>query len=328
MKDRTSTAEICRRILAEFPDHSKRALGRLVYSRFPARFATVEAAYWAIRSVCPGFPKQSTKSEVARRPASQVGRPPLPASLAEPWEPFRIGAGRLLVLSDVHVPYHDPAALEAALAHGDGFRPTVVLLNGDAVDFHAISRFASNPEDRDFAGEVAAIRALLAHLRSRYPSARIVYKLGNHEERWWTYLWGKAPELLGCSFATIETVFDAAKYRVEVVQDGRIVMAGKLPILHGHEWRGGISTPVNPARGAFLKAISCVMQGHLHRSSEHSETTLECRLISTWSTGCLCDLRPAYARINRWNHGFATIDVDNGGEYTVANRRILDGRVL
>lgn len=325
---KTPTAELCRRILEEFPSHSKRALGRVAYSRHPERFKDLAAACWTIRSVSPGGPKRAIKSKVARRPASEAGHPPLPDSKAEPWEPFAIDSGRVLVMSDIHVPYHDRRALDAALALGDTFKPSVVLLNGDAVDFHSISRFVCNPEERDLAGEVKAIRELLAHLRARFHKARIIFKLGNHEERWWHYLWGKAPELLGCSFATIESVFDTAANGVEIVQDGRIILAGKLPILHGHEWRGGISTPVNPARGAFLKAIACVMQGHLHRSSEHSETTLEDRLISTWSTGCLCDLRPAYARINRWNHGFATIEVSSSGDYDVANKRVLNGKVL
>lgn len=325
---KTTNAEICRSLLEEFPNHSKRALAAVAYKRFPARFMSFEAARRQIRFYAPNGASDRTHSKTPRRPDSEVSRPPLPESLAKPWEPFCIASGRILVLSDIHVPYHDRRAVEAALSHGDAFRPDVVLLNGDAVDFHSISRFLCNPEERDLGGEIKAIRELLAHIRARFPKARMVYKLGNHEERWWTYLWSKAPELLGCRFATIESVFDADRLRVEIVQDGRIVMAGKLPILHGHEWRGGISTPVNPARGAFLKAIACVMQGHLHRSSEHSETTLEDRLISTWSTGCLCDLRPAYARINRWNHGFATIEVDNAGSYEVANKRILNGRVL
>ena len=324
-----TNAEICRAILAEFPDHSKRRLAALLYSRHPERFVSVESARRQVRHYSPdNLGVRHIKSKIQRRPASEVAHPPIPESKAQPWEPFSLGEGRILVLSDIHVPYHDRAALDAALAYGDEFKPWVVLLNGDAVDFHSISRFLCNPEERDLAGEVQAIRALLAHIRSRFSRARIVFKLGNHEERWWSYVWGKAPELLGCSFATLETVFDAEKYGVEIVRDGRIVLAGKLPILHGHEWRGGISTPVNPARGAFLKAISCVLQGHLHRSSEHSESTLEDRLISTWSTGCLCDLRPAYARINRWNHGFATIEVGADGSYNVSNKRILQGRVL
>jgi len=330
MSDRISNAQICREFLERFPFHALNAVARAVYAKHPHRWKDYAAARWCVRSVSPGniMSKNSIHSTALRRPKSEVQIPPLPESQAKPWVPFKLGAEKILVLSDIHVPFHDPVALNAALEHGDKVNPSVVLLNGDAVDFHSISRFLCNPEERDLAGEIKAIRELLAHLRARFQKARIIYKLGNHEERWWAYLWGKAPELLGCSFATFDSLVESEKHGIEVVQDGRIIMAGKLPILHGHEWRGGISTPVNPARGAFLKAIACVMQGHLHRSSEHSETTLEDKLISTWSTGCLCDLKPAYARINRWNHGFALIDVDKSGAFQVHNKRILKGAVL
>lgn len=330
MSKRITNAQICREALEEFPSHPIQAIARAVYKRHRGRFKDVEAVRWYLRAVAPGsMPGRGLrKSGTQRRPVQEVSHPPIPETRAKPWLPFHLPAGRILVLSDIHVPFHDPAALEAALAHGDKVKPDCVFLNGDAVDFHSISRFLCNPEERDLAAEIEAIRGLLAHIRARFKKARIVYKLGNHEERWWHYLWGKAPELMGCSFSSFEALIEADKHGVEVVDDGRIVMAGKLPILHGHEWRGGISTPVNPARGAFLKAISCVMQGHLHRSSEHSETTLEDKLISTWSTGCLCDLRPAYARINRWNHGFAVIDAASDGSFQVHNKRILKGAVL
>ena len=47
----------------------------------------------------------------------------------------------------------------------------------------------------------------------------------------------------------------------------------------------------------------------------HSETT-------AWSTGCLCNLRPEYAKFNRWNHGFAFVDIDKSGEFEVHNYKI------
>ena len=46
-----------------------------------------------------------------------------------------------------------------------------------------------------------------------------------------------------------------------------------------------------------------------------------------FSTGCLCDLRPAYAVLNKWNHGAALVDVHAGGEFDVQNFRIADGKV-
>jgi hypothetical protein len=43
--------------------------------------------------------------------------------------------------------------------------------------------------------------------------------------------------------------------------------------------------------------------------------------------GCLCDLSPDYAIVNRWNHGFAIVDIDEDGSFEVHNHKIIDGRV-
>jgi hypothetical protein len=105
-------------------------------------------------------------------------------------------------------------------------------------------------------------------------------------------------------------------------------MAGKLPILHGHEWFGGFAPPVNPARGLFLKAKESCIIGHHHRSSEHSEKNLSGQVTTTWSTGCLCGLQPEYAPYNNYNHGFAHVIVSSDGNYQVKNIRIIDYKIV
>jgi len=112
------------------------------------------------------------------------------------------------------------------------------------------------------------------------------------------------------------------------VEDQRPVMAGKLPILHGHELPKGVSAPVNPARGAFMRTLSTVLVGHSHRSSGHAESDMWHDETFCWSTGCLCDLTPEYARINRWNWGFALATVHEDQSFDVENLRITaDGKV-
>jgi hypothetical protein len=51
------------------------------------------------------------------------------------------------------------------------------------------------------------------------------------------------------------------------------------------------------------------------------------KLITTWSTGCLCNLNPDYMVLNKWNHGFAFVEVGSNGDFTVKNHRIYKGRV-
>src|SRR5574343_300047 len=72
-------------------------------------------------------------------------------------------------------------------------------------------------------------------------------------------------------------------------------MAGKLPILHGHEVRR-MAMAVNPARGLFMRLKSWGMCGHCHKTSEHTERDIRGTILTTWSVGCLCDLSPVYRR--------------------------------
>ncbi len=99
--------------------------------------------------------------------------------------------------------------------------------------------------------------------------------------------------------------------------------------IHGHEYVGGISAPVNPARGLFLKAKVSTFQGHNHQTSEHTEPTLTGKMVTTWSLGCLSELHPAYMPLNKWNHGFAEVDLDpNGEDFEFNNKRIFKGKIL
>jgi hypothetical protein len=71
-----------------------------------------------------------------------------------------------------------------------------------------------------------------------------------------------------------------------------------------------------------LRLLHTVLEGHGHRTSGHAESDMWHRETFCWSTGCLCDLTPEYARVNRWNWGFATVTVDTAGSFDVDNYRI------
>ena len=108
--------------------------------------------------------------------------------------------------------------------------------------------------------------------------------------------------------------------------DKRIIQAGKLNILHGHEFPGG-SGGVNPARSMFLKACDSILVGHFHKTSSHTETTLQGDVITTHSIGHLGEASPLYMPYNKWNHGFATLDLNVDGTYHLQNLRIVKGQI-
>lgn len=318
------------RLCKKFPDAPSRTLAKRIAAECKVTVETARASVRVVRGQHGDSKRKKTVDKSMFRPARKAGeKPQLPPSLAKKWEPFELGTGiRVGILSDVHIPYHDEQALAAAVTYLRKRRPDVLLLNGDFADFYTISRYTKNPKKRNFKREVKLLRHGLEWLRSQFKSARIVYKLGNHDERWDHWLWNHAPEISDLPQVRLPAILGAKKHGIEFVGDGRPVMAGKLAIFHGHELAGGPFVPAMPARSAFLRTTASVMVGHHHRTSTHTQPNWKHEEIACWSVGCLADLNPEYSRVNSHNWGCAEIDVDSAGEFDVQNLRINSDYVV
>jgi predicted phosphodiesterase len=260
-------------------------------------------------------------------PAPEAGGAALPEPVDEPYEEFDATLpGQWLILNDCHIPYHDRRTIELAVREARQRGVVGVLLNGDIMDCAGISNHYREPNVTRIEEELEKGLQFFAWLRASLPGARIVYKAGNHEERWPRYLTSAAPELFGMKQLQLPALLTLADYGVEWVDECRVIMLGKLHCVHGHEFRGGGG--VMPARWLFLRSASTAICGHFHRTSDFHETALDRRQYGSWSVGCACHLYPRWLRQNKWNHGFAFVEVATNRHFTVTNRRILrDGTV-
>lgn len=324
-----TAGDIATELVAEMPDHPARSLAKILRERC-GRAMSIERARGMINYRLGKDGKDKRKWARYPRPDRKPGQlVEMPKSKAEPWTPYVLEVvGRVGILSDIHVPYHSDVALAAAVDYLRGQQLAALVLNGDVADFYTISRWVKNPAMRNLKAELGQVRQLLAWIRQEFPSIPIVYKLGNHEERWTHWLWQHAPEICDEPEMGLRAWFHLDEHGIDLVDDQRPVMAGKLPILHGHELPKGLTNPVNMARGAFLRTLSTILVGHGHRTSGHAESNLWHEEVFCWSQGCLCDMNPEYARVNRWNWGFATVDIHAAGDFDVENLRITaDGKV-
>lgn len=325
-------------LLKKFPDAGSRTIATIAYKAHPEMWPSAEHCRQGVlyrRGLKGKGDHKKAEHGYGEffRDKSESGAVfdtlPEPTSVFDaPWRHKSIeGVRRVLVLSDVHIPYHDNTALDIAIRAGKKFAPDCILLNGDTADFYSVSDWERDPRKRSLKDEIPAVRNLLCYLRAQFPKARIVWKDGNHEERWWRYLKVKAPELFGMPEFSLNALLWMEQLRVEYVGEMRPLRFGKLFILHGHEYRFPIANPVNPARGLFQRAKTLAACGHFHQSSQHSERDLSEKVVSTWSLGCLCDLHPGYRPINNWNHGFGLLQIDKGGVFELENKRIIEGKV-
>ena len=318
--------------IRKFPKTPNLTLARKIMKDKPELFTTLDACRSSIRRLKGAsgeYHKSMAIEDLIENRDDKKNPFKLPESDYEEWEMFHIPKSikKLLILSDVHLPYHDIEALNTAIQKGVDEKVDGILLNGDLIDFHTLSRFIKDPSARSFWEEVEMTREFLQTLRSIFPDAHIYYKIGNHEERWENYMRVKAPEILDCRDFKLNVILKLAELKIHYIDEKRIIDYIGLLILHGHEFFGAPSQAVNPARGLFLKSYTSSMMGHLHKTSEHTEYTLKGDIKTTWSLGCLCGLNPEYARINRWNHGFCIVKNEDG-IFRVNNYRIYNGELL
>lgn len=232
---------------------------------------------------------------------------------------------KVLVLNDIHIPYHNREALLTALTYGREQGCDTIYLNGDIVDFYACSRWSKNPDKNLLRREVQIAHNFFAGLRKMFPKAKIVFKAGNHENRFDRYIIDVAPAMFGMEGFDIPSILKLKEFDIDYVDEKTICIAGELNFLHGHEVRFG---GVNVARSMLLKASTNVIFGHFHVSQDYTQRSLLGKVNGCWAVGCLCDLKPDYHPINNWNHGFAVVKINEDGTFTVDNKKIIDGKVL
>lgn len=323
-------SEIIKKALGKFPKSPDLTLAKKIYADNKENFKGVEnirkmvAYYRGKRANDMG---KASKDTTYHQPLSYNYNPfNLPESHANPFEPYIINQSRTLIISDLHFPYQDNRSIELALNYGIQKKVNCILINGDLIDFATISRHEKDWRMRTVGQEFEAVRQFLKTIRHHFKNTKIVYKFGNHDERWEKWLFVKAPELFDDTEFKLEVRLRLGELKIVVVKDKRPIKIGKLTVLHGHELPG-TSGGVNPARGTFLKTMESVLVGHYHKTSEHTEASMGGNIISVKSVGSLCGLNPMFMPINKWNHGFAYCELGKDGDYMLENLKIVKGKI-
>lgn len=255
--------------------------------------------------------KESITSELYRKTQGIIELP------EKPFEIFN--AKNMLVISDIHFPYHNLKAVETALNYRND--PDVILLLGDLMDFYGLSRYYKRPDLPTIREELDLCRSFLVHLKEKFPKARIIYYEGNHEQRLDTYIMSKAPALFNLEYTTLEIFLHLKEQGIELIRNGHIIKAGELFLIHGNET--GIKGGINVARSMLLKTYDNVLFGNFHKTQSSSGRSIGGKEFVTNAIGCLCGLNPAYMPVaNSWNLGFAFIEFYKK-EFEVHNKRIL-----
>jgi predicted phosphodiesterase len=309
-------------------------LARIMYAENNLIFKHVEDCRDALRRIEGKTGNKKVKHIIKTKYYMNDARPKnpynLPESHQEKRQPFKLptSCNNILLISDLHIPYHDIDAINLAIKYGVENKINTIFINGDLIDNHQVSRFEKDPRKRSVKQEFDATKQFLRSLRAVFPDAHIYWLKGNHCVRWERFLLQKASEIWDDPYFHLEERLQLNEERVHLLDDKVLVKAGKLAITHGHHIFKGIFTPVSPARGAYTKAKQNVIVGHLHRPSHHPESDMEGNINAAWSMGCLCQLKMDYSPlVSNSLHGFAHITIDKNGDFTVKNFSIINGKL-
>jgi predicted phosphodiesterase len=296
MAQTNGNSQIAKEYRLKYPDMPSKKLARIIYAENNLQFKNWEAALSSLRYIEGKLgERHRQRKTILNSPfLKEEPRPynpyKLPESHQEKREPFKLplGCNNILLISDLHIPYHDIDAVTLALDYGKTQNVNTIFINGDLIDFHGVSRFDKDPKKRSIKEEFQAAKQFLISLRDAFPTASIYWLKGNHDIRWEHFLEQKVREIWDDPYFYLEERLQLNEQKIILLDDKILVKAGKLSITHGHHIFKGIFVPVSPARGAFLRSKQSVIVGHLHRGSFHPETDLDGNVIGCWSTGCLC----------------------------------------
>jgi predicted phosphodiesterase len=334
MAKNTLKGNLIKEILIKYPKHPTKTLADILYKENPLIFKDAEEARHNIRYYRGESGQKLRESSTFYKDNGKAEKistmPKMPDSFAGEQKKYKlpVADNNILMISDLHIPYQVNSAVEAAINYGVEHKVNTVFINGDLLDFHHQSRFQADPKKRCTKDEFNACIQFFEYLRYKLPNANVYWLLGNHDIRYEEWLKIKAPMLFFDEYYLLEDRLNLAKHRVKKIDDKTLVKIGKLNVTHGHLLLRGVFAPVNAARGVFMRAKESTIIGHVHKVSEHQETTLNGSAVITYSTGCLCELNPDYSPFaNNYMHGFAHIRTESNGDYHVRNFKIINGKI-
>ena len=195
---------------------------------------------------------------------------------------------KILVISDMHIPYHHPDAFAFLIALKKKYAFDKIVCIGDEVDYHAISFHDSNPDLPSAGDELLLSKEYLKTLYKEFPNVEVIES--NHGSL--VYRKALASGLPAEFFKTYNDILGAPK---------------------GWRWQFDLklNTPIGPVYFCHGKAgaagklasqygMSCV-QGHFHEKAQVHYISTPQSLMWDLHTGCLADdssLALGYNKVN------------------------------
>jgi predicted phosphodiesterase len=221
--------------------------------------------------------------------------------------------GRIVVLSDIHIPYEDTALVQKIIRWLASVYLDTVILNGDILDCAKISKYLGHDE-LSLAEELERGNVFLDQIceaaRLQNKAAKIYWVDGNHEDRLNKYLMANAADLIdlqvdGEPIVSLQHLLKLRARRIHYKSYSQCVeLPGKLFVEHGHRVSKNAAYSVS---NAMRDLGGSLIMGHVHRIGSAFKTDRN-GVHRGYEQGCLC-LPPSYMpeQSANWQRGFGVV---------------------
>lgn len=255
----------------------------------------------------------------------EVTRPNTPAS--------RDGPYTSLHYSDLHLPHHDPRALNLLYQILDYVGPDFVADHGDTLDCEQISDYPKDPMHRVGLKEEIQMGARhLGRVHALTPDADHWWTEGNHEERMRRLVWKMCEKRHAGEILTLPAVQEALEWP-SLLGIGELgweataypehkLFHDRLILTHGEKVRQDSGKSEKAEYDHYGKSG---ISGHTHRVGYYGRRDYNGQ-HGWWGLGCLCSIRNDYVSFPNWQQGFAVLTwSEDRTDFALERVRIFEG---
>lgn len=225
----------------------------------------------------------------------------------------------VLVIPDVHVPYHDVRSLTALEGYMKDTRFDEVIYIGDFLDFAQISRFNKGSpkeesrtlsEDYKIAGKI--LDRHISIIRANNKKAKFTLLEGNHEERIerWVAQYPQVEHMIEVPVGL--KLGERGINWIRSFSKGELYKVGKAYFTHG------LYTNQYHAQKMVNNFGVNIYYGHTHDHQSFSKIFKgKDKVVEGMSLGCMCELEQSYmhGRPHNWQQGFGVFQFDKDTGY-------------
>jgi len=238
---------------------------------------------------------------------------------------------RVLVIPDIHIPYHDKKAMSLVSKRIVSFKPDEIIQLGDLLDFPTLHVKSKDDIKQATAAVISEdykiAQMMLNNWQQRAPEAHITLLEGNHEDRV-NRLLKRQPDLVGSLEVPVRLDLKARGITwLPSWSKSTIYSIGKANFCHGFTAAIGHT--------AIMAKMGCnIFYGHTHDFESRSFRRLGKKdTYVTQSCGYLADPKPIadmwqMGRPQNWQQGWLEFYISSRGHFQYFIVRIIKGQAI